>query len=44
VGAFPAHLQPPEKGTRTNLWRVSFISFFHVFLSLLNDELIELAH
>jgi hypothetical protein len=44
VGGFPAHGLPTDKGTCTDLWRVSFVSFFHVFLSLLNDELIELAH
>jgi hypothetical protein len=36
TGGFPAHGLPAEKGTCTDLWRVSFISFFHVFLSLLN--------
>ena len=43
VCGFPAHGLPPEKGTFTDLWRVSFVLFFHVFLPLLNDELIELA-
>jgi hypothetical protein len=37
---FPAHGLLIDKGTFTDLWRVSF---FHVFLPLLNDELIELA-
>jgi hypothetical protein len=41
VGGFPAHGLLTDKGTFTDLWRVSF---FHVFLPLLNDELIELAH
>ena len=43
-GGFPAHGLPIAKGTCTDLWRVSFVSFFHVFLSLLNAELLELAH
>jgi len=41
MGGFPAHSLLPEKGTFPDLWRVSF---FHVFLPLLNDELRELAH
>ncbi|WP_236601865.1 hypothetical protein [Ktedonobacter sp. SOSP1-52] len=36
---FPAHGLPPEKGTFTDFWCVSFVSFFHVFLPLLNAEL-----
>ncbi len=41
MGGKPAHSLLTDKGTFTALWRVSF---FHVFLPLLNDELIELAH
>jgi hypothetical protein len=44
VGGKPAHGPPTDKGTCTDLWRISLVSFFHVFLSLLNDELIELAY
>ncbi|HEY6406142.1 MAG TPA: hypothetical protein VIY29_01615, partial [Ktedonobacteraceae bacterium] len=41
VGGFPTHGLLTDKGTCTDLWRVSF---FHVFLPLLNDALIELVH
>ena len=36
VGGFPTHGLPIEKGTCTDLWRVSFVSFFHMFLPLFN--------
>jgi hypothetical protein len=41
VCGFPAHGLPIDKGTFTDLWRTSFVSFFHVFLPLLNDELVK---
>jgi len=41
VGGFPAHGLLTNKGPFTDLWRVSF---FHVFLPLFNDELIERTH
>jgi hypothetical protein len=43
VGGKPAHGLPTEKGTFTDLWRVSFVSFFQVVLLMLTDALIELA-
>jgi hypothetical protein len=38
VRGLPAYGLPPEKGTFVGFWRVSFVSFFHVFLPLLNVE------
>ncbi|HEU5374349.1 MAG TPA: hypothetical protein VFV38_02835 [Ktedonobacteraceae bacterium] len=38
VCGFPTHGLPPDTGTCTALWHVSFV---HVFLPLLHDELLE---
>jgi hypothetical protein len=41
VGGFSAHGLPTKKGTFIGLWSVSFV---HMLLPLLNDELREFAH
>ena len=43
VCGFPAHDLPIDQGTVTDLWRVSFVSFFHVFLPLFNLALARRA-
>ncbi|GHO79281.1 hypothetical protein KSD_70520 [Ktedonobacter sp. SOSP1-85] len=43
VGGFPAHGLPIDKGTFTDFWRVSFVSFFHLFLPLFNFFNLALA-
>jgi hypothetical protein len=43
VGGKPAHGLPIDKGTCTDLWRVSFPSFFHLFLPLLKFFNLALA-
>jgi hypothetical protein len=43
VSGFPAHSLPIDKGTFTDLWCVSFVSFFHMFLPLFNFFNLALA-
>ena len=43
VGGKPAHGLPIDKGTFTDFRRVSFVSFFHLFLPLFNFFNLALA-